>query len=58
MKESGGRQGDGRPGEKGAGGAREAGEEGAGRGIPMVAGGIQLDRQEIQDRQKSERPTD
>ena len=31
-------QGGGRPGEKGAGGVREAGEEGAGSGIPMVAG--------------------
>ena len=28
-----------RPGEKGAGGVREAGEEGAGSGIPKVAGG-------------------
>ena len=28
----------GRPGEKGAGGVREAGEEGAGSGIPKVAG--------------------
>ena len=35
---SGGGQGDGRPGEKGAGGVREAGEEGAGSGIPKVAG--------------------
>ena len=39
MKESRGRQGGGRPGEKGAGGAREAGEEGAGSGILVVAGG-------------------
>ena len=31
-------QGGGRPGEKGAGGIREAGEEGAGSGIPKVAG--------------------
>ena len=31
-------QGGGRPGEKGAGGVREAGEEGAGSGIPKVAG--------------------
>ena len=30
--------GGGRPGEKGAGGVREAGEEGAGSGIPKVAG--------------------
>ena len=28
----------GRPGEKGAGGVREAGKEGAGSGIPKVAG--------------------
>ena len=35
----GGGQGGGRPGEKGAGGIREAGEEGAGSGIPKVAGG-------------------
>ena len=35
---SGGGQGGGRPGEKGAGGVREAGEEGAGSGIPKVAG--------------------
>ena len=34
----GGGQGGGRPGEKGAGGVREAGEEGAGRGIPKVTG--------------------
>ena len=34
----GGVQGGGRPGEKGAGGVREAGEEGAGSGIPKVAG--------------------
>ena len=34
----GGEQGGGRPGEKGAGGVREAGEEGAGSGIPKVAG--------------------
>ena len=34
----GGGQGSGRPGEKGAGGVREAGEEGAGSGIPKVAG--------------------
>ena len=34
----GGGQGGGRPGEKGAGGIREAGEEGAGSGIPKVAG--------------------
>ena len=34
----GGGQGGGRPGEKGAGGVREAGEEGAGGGIPKVAG--------------------
>ena len=34
----GGGQGGGRPGEKGAGGVREAGEEGAGSGIPNVAG--------------------
>ena len=32
------RTGGGRPGEKGAGGVREAGEEGAGSGIPKVAG--------------------
>ena len=31
-------QGGGRPGEKGAGGVQEAGEEGAGSGIPKVAG--------------------
>ena len=31
-------QGGGRPGEKGAGGVREAGEEGTGSGIPKVAG--------------------
>ena len=31
-------QGGGRSGEKGAGGVREAGEEGAGSGIPKVAG--------------------
>ena len=31
-------QGGGRLGEKGAGGVREAGEEGAGSGIPKVAG--------------------
>ena len=35
---SGAGQGSGRPGEKGAGGIREAGEEGAGSGIPKVAG--------------------
>ena len=35
---SGGDRGGGRPGEKGAGGVREAGEEGAGSGIPKVAG--------------------
>ena len=34
----GGGQGGGRPGEKGAGGVREEGEEGAGSGIPKVAG--------------------
>ena len=34
----GGGQGSGRPGEKGAGGVREAGEEAAGSGIPKVAG--------------------
>ena len=34
----GGGQGGGRPGEKGAGSVREAGEEGAGSGIPKVAG--------------------
>jgi len=34
----GGGQGVGRPGEKGAGGEREAEEEGAGSGIPKVAG--------------------
>ena len=34
----GGGQGGGSPGEKGAGGVREAGEEGAGSGIPKVAG--------------------
>ena len=34
----GGGQGDGRPGEMGAGGVREAGEEGTGSGIPKVAG--------------------
>ena len=34
----GGGQGGGRPEEKGAGGVREAGEEGAGSGIPRVAG--------------------
>jgi len=34
----GGGQGSGRPGGKGAGGVREAGEEGAGSGIPNVAG--------------------
>ena len=33
-----GDRGSGRPGEKGAGGVREAGEEGAGSGIPKVAG--------------------
>ena len=33
----GGGQGGGRPGEKGAGGVREAGEEGVGSGIPKVA---------------------
>ena len=34
----GGRQGGGRRGENGAGGVREVGEEGAGSGIPKVAG--------------------
>ena len=34
----GGGQGGGRPGVKGTGGVREAGEEGAGSGIPKVAG--------------------
>ena len=34
----GGGTGGGRPGEKGAGGVREAGEEEAGSGIPKVAG--------------------
>jgi len=34
----GGRQGGGRPGERGAGGVREAGEDGAGSRIPKVAG--------------------
>ena len=34
----GGGQGGGRPGEKGAGGVREAGGEGAGSGIPKVVG--------------------
>ena len=34
----GGGQGGGRPGEKGVGGVREAGEEGAGSRIPKVAG--------------------
>ena len=34
----GGGQGGGRPGEKGAGGVREAGGEGAESGIPKVAG--------------------
>ena len=34
----GGGTGGGRPGEKGAGGVREVGEEGAGSGIPKVAG--------------------
>ena len=34
----GGGQGGGRPGKKEAGGVREAGEEGAGSGIPKVAG--------------------
>ena len=34
----GGGQGGGRSGEKGAGGVREAGEEGAGSGFPKVAG--------------------
>ena len=34
----GGGQGGGRPGEKRAGGVREAGEEGVGSGIPKVAG--------------------
>jgi len=33
-----GGQGGGRPGEKGAGGVREAGGEGAGSGTPKVAG--------------------
>ena len=37
-KVGGGGQGGGRPGEKGEGGVREAGEEGAGSGIPKVAG--------------------
>ena len=32
-----GDRGSGRPGEKGTGGVREAGEEGAGSGIPKVA---------------------
>jgi len=36
--QSGAGHGGGRPGEKGAGGEREAGEEGAGSGIPKVAG--------------------
>ena len=35
---TGGRTGSWRPGEKGAGGLRGAGEEGAGSGIPKVAG--------------------
>ena len=39
MLVGGGGQGGGRPGEKGAGGIREVGEEGAGSGIPKVAGG-------------------
>ena len=34
----GGEQGGRRPGEKGAGGVQEAGEQGAGSGIPKVAG--------------------
>ena len=34
----GGEQGGGRPGEKGAGGVQEVGEEGAGSGIPKVVG--------------------
>ena len=34
----GGDRAGGRPGEKGAGGVREVGEEGAGSGIPKVAG--------------------
>ena len=38
LVDSGAGQGGGRPGEKGAGGVREAGEEGAGSGIPKVAG--------------------
>ena len=38
MGGGGGGTGGGRPGEKGAGGAREAGEEGAGSGIPKVSG--------------------
>ena len=38
FKDFGGGQGGGRPGEKGAGGVREAGEEGAGSEIPKVAG--------------------
>ena len=38
MLNGGGGQGGGRPGEKGAGGVREAGGEGAGGGIPKVAG--------------------
>ena len=37
-KKWGGGTGGGRPGEKEAGGVREAGEEGAGSGIPKVAG--------------------
>ena len=35
----GGEEGGGRPGEKGVGGVREAGEEGAGSGIPKVVEG-------------------
>ena len=38
MGGGGGGQGGGRPGEKEAGGVREAGEEGAGSGIPKVVG--------------------
>ena len=40
LESGGGGQGGGRPGEKGAGGVREAGEEGAGSGIPKVAGSV------------------
>ena len=39
LSSGGGGQGSGRPGEKGAGGVREAGVEGAGSRIPKVAGG-------------------